>query len=306
MFWTLDSREQKQGAAILSTGRRLEHSQNFIRRQETVRRLLSLSNINSDDLVIEIGPGKGIITRELLRQAGRVIAVERDPSFFEQLSALDVRGKLQLVVGDFLKWQPPREDYKVFANIPFNYTSDIVAKLTSGNRMPTDIYLVMQEAAARRFAGMPHERNSQVSILLAVDFDVQILETISREQFEPMPHVEIAFTHFAQYPQPLVLESDRQEFRDFVVYGYNRWAPTALDAFRDVFSKKQISLIARSQSLAGMKPSDLSVDQWLHLFRTYREYADSKKKHLVVGSEKRLRNTQAKLQKSHRTRRRLE
>ncbi|MFH1032033.1 MAG: rRNA adenine dimethyltransferase family protein [Chloroflexota bacterium] len=286
----------------MSPERELKHSQNFIRQPGVVRELLGLSNINLRDLVIEIGPGKGMITRELLKQAGRVIAVERDAKFAEELSSLNIRGNLQLVICDFLKWQPPQEEYKVFSNIPFNYTADIVGKLTSSDNLPTDIYLIMQEAAAYRFAGMRYYKNSQVSILTAVDFEVRIIRKIGRDYFEPRPKVSIVFAHFDRRPRPLVPGKDQQHFRDFVIYGYNQWAPTVLEAFSKIFSKKQLSIITRLQNLEGLKPSDLTLDQWFGLFDTYCRYANEDKQHHIRGSEKHLRNMQKKLDKRYRTR----
>ena len=278
----------------MSSQRELEHSQNFIRRPELVRELLGLTKIGPNDLVVEIGPGKGVITRELLKRAGRVIAVERDPRFAEELSLLNSQGNFQLVIGDFLEWQLPQDKYKVFSNIPFNYTADIVNKLTSSDDLPTDIYLIMQEAAAHRFAGVPYHENPLISILIGFDFSVQILREIDRESFEPKPNVNVVFVHFDRYarsqmPRSLIPEDERQLFRDFVVYGYTQWAPTVLESFSEVFTKRQRSIIAKSQKLEDLKPTDLTIDQWTGLFKTFREYVSELKKHRVRGSEKRLK-----------------
>lgn len=282
----------------------LEHSQNFIRQPKIVRDLLGLSNISPDDLVVEIGPGKGMITRELLKRAGRVIAIERDPKFSKELNSLYTQGDFQLVIGDFLEWQLPQDKYKVFSNIPFNYTADIVNKLTSSYNLPTDIFLIIQEAAAHRFAGVPYYDNSLISILIAIDFSVQVLRKIDRESFEPKPNVNVVFVHFARHTRSKISEDERQLFRDFVVYGYTQWAPTVLDAFSKVFTKRQRSMIANSQKLEGLKPKDLTIDQWAGLFKTFREHVSESKGYSVRGSEKRLKKQQHKLTKSHRTRER--
>jgi 23S rRNA (adenine-N6)-dimethyltransferase len=282
--------------------RKIEHSQNFIRHPKLVRQLLELSNISPNDLVIEIGPGKGMITRELVKSAGRVIAIERDRKFSEELSEINESGNFQLVIDDFMKWQHPRENYKVFSNIPFNYTADIVSKLTTSDRKPTDIYLIMQETAAHRFIGMPHEKNSQISILLSVEFSIEVLHKINRDYFEPRPNVSIVFAHFAKRITPLISNTNLQDFRDFVVFGFNQWSPTIIDAFRKVFTNRQRAIIVRSINLAGLKPSDLNTEQWIELYNTYSKYVDEDKKNLVRGSEKRLKKNQSKLTKQHRTR----
>lgn len=282
--------------------RKIEHSQNFIIRQKLADELLSLSNIGPDDLVVEIGPGKGMITRALLKRAGHVIAVEQDPKFVAELSLLDLQDQFQLVVADFLEWQLPKMEYKVFSNPPFNYTADIMSKLTSSEVPPTDIFLIMQEAAAYRYAGMPYARNSQTSMLLSVDFTVEIVREISRDYFRPRPNVSIVFAHFAKRSASRIPERSRQLFRDFVVYGYNQWAPTVLDAFGNVFSKQQLSIIERNQSLVGLKPSDLTFEQWSQLFNTFDKYVSGNNRERIYGSENQLRKKHVKLNKLHRTR----
>jgi 23S rRNA (adenine-N6)-dimethyltransferase len=291
----------------MSFQRDLRHSQNFIRRPELVKELLKLTEISPNDLVVEIGPGKGVITRELLKRVGRIIAIERDSKFSEELSLLNNLGNLQLVIDDFLEWQLPQNKYKVFSNIPFNYTADIVNKLTSSDNLPTDIYLIMQEAAAHRFAGVPYNENSLISILIGVNFSVQILREIDRESFEPKPNVNVVFVHFDRYarsqiPRSLIPDDEQQLFRDFVVYGYTQWEPTVLSAFSKVFTQRQQSIIAKSQKIEGLKPTDLTIDQWIGLFKTFRKYVSENKKHRVRGSEEHLTKQKKRLHKQHRTR----
>lgn len=282
--------------------RAIEHSQNFIRHPQLVRQILELSNVSSADLVVEIGPGTGMITRELVKTAGRVIAIERDRRFSERLLEINGSGNFQLVIDDFMKWQLPRENYKVFSNIPFNYTADIVSKLTTSDRKPTDIYLIMQESAAHRFIGRPYEKNSQISIMLSIEFSVEIMRQIDRNFFEPRPSVNIVFAHFTKRTTPLMSIASLQDFRDFVVYGYNQWSPTIIDAFRKIFTHRQRAIVVRSMNLTGLKPSDLNTEQWIQLYHSYNEYVDENRKNLVRGSEKRLRKNQSELIKQHRTR----
>lgn len=282
--------------------RAIEHSQNFIRNPQLVRQLLELSNVSSADLVVEIGPGTGMITRELVKTAGRVIAIERDRRFSERLLEINGSGNFQLVIDDFMKWQLPRENYKVFSNIPFNYTADIVSKLTTSDRKPTDIYLIMQESAAHRFIGRPYEKNSQISIMLSIEFSIEIMRQIDRNFFEPRPSVNIVFAHFTKRTTPLMSIASFQDFRDFVVYGYNQWSPTIIDAFYKIFTHRQRAIVVRSMNLTGLKPSDLNTEQWIQLYHSYNEYVDENRKNLVRGSEKRLRKKQSELIKQHRTR----
>lgn len=282
--------------------RELKHSQNFICEPRLVEELLELSHIECNDLVVEIGAGKGIITKALLEHAGRVIAIEQDPHLVVELSSLKCKNNFQLEIADFRQWQLPKEKFKVFSNIPFNVTTDIITKLTSPGSLATDIYLIVQEDAAYRFTGMPYRNNSQNSILLAVDFAIHIIRKLNNDYFKPRPNVGLVFTHFHRHSKPLVTKKDRQHFRDFVVYGYNQWAPTILQAFKKIFSNKQLEIISKTQKLEGLKPSELSITQWIELFHTYCQYVPEPKQRLVKTSEKHLKFEQKKLDKWHRSR----
>jgi len=282
-------------------GRQIWQSQNFLRRPEFVASLIERTNITPNDLVLEIGPGKGIITRQLASRAGRVIAVEIDERLatYLQTSFQDIPN-VEIVEADFLKWRLPEEQYKVFSNIPFNMTADIVRKLTEDGNPPELAYLIMQDKAASRFMGKP--KDSQTSILLKPWFEIEIIANINGREFTPVPKVNAVLAEFRKRKQPLIEPQNRQWFRDFVVYGYNQWQPNILDAFRDVFSPRQRSILERGSGIKSTKPSELTLEQWLKLFKTFTTYVPSEKKEVVRGAEEKLKRQQQTLRKWHRTR----
>lgn len=283
--------------------RELWQSQNFLRRPEFVASLVGKTDIDHSDFVIEIGPGKGIITQQLASRAGRIIAVEIDERLATNLrTSFQGSPNIEIIEANFLRWQLPREPYKVFSNIPFNMTADIVRKLTEDRNPPQVAYLIMQDKAAFRFTGKPKAKDSQTSILLKPWFEVEIVANIDRREFTPVPKINAVLAEFRKREQPLVEPQSRQWFRDFVVYGYNQWQPTVLDAFKDVFSPKQRSILAREMRIERAKPSDLTFDQWLKLFEIFSVYVPSNKKEVVKGAEERLERQQKSLRKWHRTR----
>jgi len=110
----------------------LSVSQNFLTNRRTILRLLGLTSIDNGDLVVEIGAGKGHITRELIKKSGKLITYEIDANLIGHLNRIFVGVEnLEIRHMDFLKAALPRIPYKVFANIPFSRTSEIVRKLTS-------------------------------------------------------------------------------------------------------------------------------------------------------------------------------
>jgi 23S rRNA (adenine-N6)-dimethyltransferase len=270
-----------------------------------VSSLLNKTDIDSKDTVVEIGAGAGVITGQLLDKVKKVIAIEYDKDLVDELyRSFSKYSNLEIVKTDFLTWKLPSYPYKVFSNIPFNVTADIVTKLLESENSPESTYLIMQDKAAERFIGEPVGDNSQASILLKPFFDMGIVTKINRNQFEPRPSVNTVLAKFIKKEYPLIKYENWQEYRDFVIYGYNQWKPTILEAFGEVFSYKQSKIIKRNFGVGGMKPSELNIEQWVKVFETYKQYVPEFKKEKVRGAENRLKRQQKGLEKRHRTIRR--
>ncbi len=127
-------------------------SQNFLTGGETIRRLLRLTDITRADTVVEIGAGRGHITRALARRSGRVLAYEIDPALSAYLAGR-LPENVRLIRGDFLRAALPKGPYKVFANLPFCITTAALRRLTESGRPPEKAWLVLEKGAALRFCG---------------------------------------------------------------------------------------------------------------------------------------------------------
>ena len=201
--------KQNKGAA---NGLRL--SQNFLTSARVVSRIVDLADLRQGDHVVEIGPGKGHITGQLLTRCGRVTAIELDPKLHAGLQEkFSGAPNLRLVRGDFLAWRPPRGPYKVFANIPFNRTTDIVRALTQGLRTPAEMWLVMEKGAAKRFLGRPRE--NLASLQLKPWFEGEVLYHFRREDFHPMPAVDAVLLHLKRRPAADITPAQRGAWMRF-------------------------------------------------------------------------------------------
>ena len=282
--------------------RRIAYSQNFLKSRQLVQRLVDDSTISAHDLVLEIGPGKGLITSVLADRCRGVIAVEKDPSLASALSnRLKDVSNVVLFAGDFLTFPVPLTPYKVFANIPFRSTSAIVAKLVSGSSPPADAYLVMQLEAAAKFVGQPQE--SLASVLLKPDFAPSIVHRFRHSDFEPRPGVDTVLVRFAQRTAPLVPQGEGPLFRDFVVTLFTAWQPTVRDALAHGFHRRVVAPIEREvgETLAR-RPIDTPFELWLRLYRVAQDQLGLELERTVSGAEQRLKLEQSHLEKSHRTR----
>ena len=122
-----------------SLGTRALLSQNFLKDSCLIASLLDRFNLGDDSVVYEIGPGEGIITKQLALRYKQVVAIEKDPRLAHLLQRrFSGWPNVTIHSGDFLHYCLPRSPYKVFANIPFNITSAIVTRLTTAERPPDD------------------------------------------------------------------------------------------------------------------------------------------------------------------------
>ena len=128
--------------------RQVHFAQNFLKSPRLVTRLVRLSSICANDTIYEIGPGGGIITAELALVAGRVIAIEKDPTLVQRLrERFRAQGNVEIVEKDFLAYSFKRAHcgnaFKVFASIPYNETAAIVRKILHSSAAPAAAYLIM-------------------------------------------------------------------------------------------------------------------------------------------------------------------
>ena len=138
------SKKQAQGLP-------LSISQNFLTSKRTIERLVRHACLTKHDTVLEIGAGKGHITRCLAQYSGSVIAYELDPALAARLKGR-LPENVRLYCADFLTAPLPRTPYKVFANIPFSRTTEILRKLTAAPRAaqnpPGGLWLLVEKGAA--------------------------------------------------------------------------------------------------------------------------------------------------------------
>ncbi len=260
--------------------RRPELSQHFLRKGALAASLVLHTSISNQDLVLEIGPGYGALTRALASRCRRLIAVEVDASLIGALRAEfgDIPN-VQLIHGDFLQTALPASAFKVFANLPFSQTAAIVRRLLDASVQPDDAYLIMQQQAAERFAGHPYAPETLQSLRLKPWWHVEILRRLRRTDFAPPPRVECVLLWLARRPRPLVDQSEGSLYRNFVTAAFGRTGKTMTQCLRQLLTDRQIARLAYDLGFDPTgSPSSLSFDQWLGVFRFSVMTASSRKK----------------------------
>lgn len=175
---------------------KIHASQNFLTSRRLLEKIVRKSSITKNDIVIEIGTGKGHLTEALCRKANYVYSVEIDRKLYGRAKErLKDVSNLKIICRDFMKYPlPDKGSYKVFANIPYYITTKIVKKLTEDAHPPSEIWLVMEKGAAKRFLGVPVE--TKYSLSLKRRWKLKIVYYFKKEDFHPKPSVDSVLLNF--------------------------------------------------------------------------------------------------------------
>ncbi len=186
--------------------------QNFLKSETVLRAICEAGELNNKDIVLEIGPGKGALTKKLLEKAGKVIAIEKDRDLVELLKekfAEEIKNKkLELIEGDCLAYDPKlkNNNYKLVANIPYNITGAILKKFLSGKNKPSLMVLLVQKEVADRIVARDG-KESILSISVKVYGTPTYIMKVSKRFFSPSPKVDSAVIKIKLPPRPPSTES---------------------------------------------------------------------------------------------------
>lgn len=220
-------------ARYFRTKKRL--GQNFLIDGTAIADIINAANISPDDVIVEIGPGVGFVTEQLVKKAKKVIAIELDEEAIAELKKLDAPN-LEIIHKDVLKTDISAlcdEKIKIVANIPYYITSPIIAHLlgeiddlTNKNRNKiTDILLMVQEEVARRMTAdenSPAKQYGLLTILSQFWADVKIVRLVGRKSFYPAPKVNSAVVSLTVREKPMLELSDYSHFRKTVKAAFSQ------------------------------------------------------------------------------------
>lgn len=217
--------------------------------------LVGHSNIRKNDTVVDLGAGSGVITSVLATRVKKVFAVELEPHALAKLrqnvGSLD---NVQVVEGDILQVRLPTDPYKVFSNIPFQISSQVIKRLTSELNPPKSIYLIVQKQFAHKVVPSDTRFTGQLGAMITPWWQARIRKPLRRTDFTPPPAVDTVLLELKPREQKLLPESDRQAYENFVEVCYSRQA---------MYAKMPLSEAGISSE---RKPSELTPEQWVRLY----------------------------------------
>ncbi|MDB5194812.1 MAG: hypothetical protein JWN50_826 [Parcubacteria group bacterium] len=195
--------------------------QHFLRSEKALQTIIDAGDPTADDIVLEIGPGEGVLTERLLEFAGKVVAVEKDDELSSKLEEKFKdkigEGKLDLIHGDIVDFDPNALSlykdltYKLVANIPYNITGLIFRKFLSASYQPELMVLLVQKEVAERIVARD-KKESILSISIKAYGNPKYVETVKAGSFTPSPNVDSAILLVENISKNFFKHFPEQEF----------------------------------------------------------------------------------------------
>jgi len=255
--------------------------QNFLINPKVAERIALDADIFKKDVVLEIGPGKGYLTKYLIARAEKVIAVEKDRELFNFLQnkfSTQIKSRhLVLAHDDVLKFDI-KQNYKIVANIPYNITGAILKKFLSEKNQPESMTLMIQKEVAERIIARDG-KESLLSISVKAYGEPKILFKVSRGNFYPIPKVDSAIISIKNISREIFTKNtiDERVFWEMVRAGFAHKRKKLSSNLKKIYDPLLISPLAGGEkapmtrgvgglkSLGNKRAEELTLKDWIDL-----------------------------------------
>lgn len=254
-------------------------SQNFLIDGNIIRKIVQVSHVTAQDLILEIGPGPGSLTQAILETNAHLFAVEKDPILAKELERLQTSPpKLSIFCDDIMNFSLEKNiaphlknngKAKVIANLPYHLTTPIIANLITRCDLFSTITVMVQEEVAKRFTAIPGTSEySSFTLFLEFYSKPHYAFTVSRKCFYPIPKVNSAIVFFELHP-PLLEGEKLNKFFQLTRTAFEHRRKMLRSSLKDFFPPSAIeeSLIAIGENPLA-RPEMLSLQQFLALQHT--------------------------------------
>ena len=237
--------------------------QHFLTNAAVLERIAVATCPAGEDLVIEIGPGRGALTEKLLRRAARVVAIEIDPTLVEHLHARFAgEPRLEIVHADVLatdlgQWGSA----PIAGNLPYYITSPILAKAVRLD-IPRIVFLIQKEVAERLAAQPCHREYGYLTLQTALFADTRLLFDVKPGSFRPPPRVDSAVVLLTPHTRDLGVR-DREAFLRFLSQCFRQKRKTLRNNLAGIYGKEAID----SWPEAGLRAEQLKLEQFAEMFQ---------------------------------------
>jgi 16S rRNA (adenine1518-N6/adenine1519-N6)-dimethyltransferase len=258
--------------------------QNFLKSGSALRAIIVAGQIEPNEIVLEIGPGKGALTKKLLESGAKVIAIEKDRELIPYLGekfAIEIKSKqLVLIEGDILdltmaqilkaskllSTKLPSFSYKLIANIPYYITGEVIRKFFEEKNQPEKMVLLVQKEVAHRIVARDL-KESILSIACKAYSVPKYIQTVKRDAFNPAPNVDSAIISFQHINKNTFEENKISEknFFETVKLGFAHKRKKLSGNLKNIKTTLNQS---KFESIKDKRAENLNLKDWIELIKT--------------------------------------
>ncbi len=251
--------------------------QNFLINQGVLKKIVEIADIKPKDIILEIGPGIGTLTQELVKKARKVIAVEKDRNLVRilnyELKITEIKN-IEIIQGDILKFPISNIKFpirKIVANLPYNIASAVIRKFLESENPPKEMILMVQKEVAKRICAKPPEMN-----LLAASVQFysrpKILFYVSKNNFWPRPKVDGAIIKIVINKRRPI--SNKDLFFEILRAGFSHPRKQILNNLSKMLKLDKESVaywLQKNKINSNQRAETLNIKDWLNLVSSYKK-----------------------------------
>lgn len=250
--------------------------QNFLKSKVALTAMVEAGEVNNTDLILEVGPGKGVLTEKLLGIAKKVIAVEKDDrliEFLQEKFAVEIKeGRLEIIHGDILDFEPERlveensanfSSYKLIANIPYYITGIFLRKFLETEYQPSKIVVMVQKEIADRIVAR-EGKESLLSLSVKAYGEPKKIMKVDKENFSPMPNVDSAILLINNISKKFFTDNQITEknFFEIIHAGFAHKRKILSSNLKEVVLIEKLELLT-----PNVRAEDLKLEEWVGLLK---------------------------------------
>jgi 16S rRNA (adenine1518-N6/adenine1519-N6)-dimethyltransferase len=259
--------------------------QNFLTDKNILSKIVEAVGLCGDDIILEVGPGKGVLTKELVKKAKRVIAVELDKYLYGQLkSELEPCQNLELVNADILEFdsaevlKKSQSKIKIVGNIPYSITTPILEYIFENIDLVASAYLMVQKEFALRLVAEPNTKDySSISCFTNFHVEPKLLFKVKRTCFIPQPQVDSCFVRLLPRQPGFWPVKDKEFLFKVIRTAFNQRRKNILNSLSSLSDKDVVSGVLAELNLdAKLRPENLSLDDYIRISNVCFDLAQHK------------------------------
>lgn len=246
--------------------------QHFLTSTKIVDDIVAASGVTKGNIVLEIGPGRGILTKSLLRAGAHVLAVEKDDGLIPELETMfasEITSKqMEIIHADILEAELPQIQkikYKIVANIPYYITGQIIRKFLESEKQPDSMTILVQKEVAERVIARD-KKESLLSLSVKAFGTPKLVRVVSAGSFNPPPNVDSAVLHIADISKEKLQGVGEKDFFEILHLGFAHKRKQLVPNLSEKYPKEKVlEALTVCNLLPTVRAEDIGIEVWIRL-----------------------------------------